>query len=107
MTSIGPGRASAIAVRSCCRSMTPPTGSVWPGPSDGHLRLMKPTPTGPEPSTPPPDAVEARAEELTAEEKQAGVGDPSALAGAVPTGSGAPPADRPRAAPGDRGAGGP
>ena len=44
---------------------------------------MKPTPSGPDPSTPPPDAVEERAEELTAEEKRAGVDDPSALAEAV------------------------
>jgi hypothetical protein len=44
---------------------------------------MKPTPSGADPSTPPPDAVEERAEELTAEEKQAGVDDPAALAEAV------------------------
>ena len=44
---------------------------------------MKPTPSEPNPSTPPPDAVDTRAEELTAEEKQAGVDDPKALAEAV------------------------
>jgi hypothetical protein len=44
---------------------------------------MKPTPSGPEQSTPPPEAVEERADELTAEEKRAGVDDPSALAEAV------------------------
>ena len=44
---------------------------------------MKTTPSEPGPSTPPPDAVEERAEELTAEEKRAGVDDPSALAEAV------------------------
>ncbi|MCA1842889.1 MAG: hypothetical protein LC792_06795 [Actinobacteria bacterium] len=44
---------------------------------------MKPTPSGSDQSTPPPDAVEGRAEELTAEEKQAGVDDPDALAEAV------------------------
>jgi hypothetical protein len=46
---------------------------------------MKPTPEGPDdPSTPPsPEAIDARAEELTAEEKQAGVDDPAALAEAV------------------------
>ena len=44
---------------------------------------MKPTPSGPDPSTPPPDAVAQRAEELTAEEKEAGVDDPKALAEAV------------------------
>ncbi len=44
---------------------------------------MKPTPSGPDPSTPAPDVVEERAEELTAEEKQAGVDDPAALAEAV------------------------
>ena len=46
---------------------------------------MKPTPSGPHPSTPPPEAVEERAEALTAEEKQAGVDDPKALAKAVLT----------------------
>lgn len=45
---------------------------------------MKPTPSGPEPSTPAaPEIVEERAGELTAEEKQAGVDDPAALAEAV------------------------
>ena len=44
---------------------------------------MKPTPSERDSSTPPPDAVEARSEELTAEEKQAGVDDPAALAEAV------------------------
>lgn len=44
---------------------------------------MKPTPSGPDPSTPPPEAVEDRAEQLTAEEKSAGIDDPSALAEAV------------------------
>lgn len=44
---------------------------------------MKPTPSGPDPSTPPPEAVEDRAEGLTAEEKSAGIDDPSALAEAV------------------------
>ena len=44
---------------------------------------MKPTPSGPDPSTPSPEAVEERAAELTAEEKQAGIDDPAALAEAV------------------------
>ena len=44
---------------------------------------MKPTPSGPDPSTPTPEAVADRAEELTAEEKSAGIDDPSALAEAV------------------------
>ena len=48
---------------------------------------MKPTPSGPDPSTPSPEAVEERAEALTAEEKQAGVDDPAALAKAVLTAS--------------------
>ncbi|MCA1846229.1 MAG: hypothetical protein LC792_24155 [Actinobacteria bacterium] len=55
---------------------------------------MKPTPSGPDPSTPPPDAVEGRAEQLTAEEKRAGVEDPSALAEAVLTESEARTLDR-------------
>ena len=44
---------------------------------------MKPTPSGPDPSTPSPEAVEERAEKLTAEERTAGIDDPSALAEAV------------------------
>ncbi len=44
---------------------------------------MEPTPSAPEPSTPSPEVVEERAAELTAEEKQAGVDDPDALAAAV------------------------
>jgi hypothetical protein len=44
---------------------------------------MKPTPSGPDASTPAPDLVDERAAELTAEEKQAGVADPEALAEAV------------------------
>ena len=55
---------------------------------------MKPTPSGPDPSTPPPDVVQERAEELTAEEKQAGVDDPVALAEAVLTESEARTFDR-------------
>jgi hypothetical protein len=55
---------------------------------------MKPTPSGPEPSTPPAEVVEERAGELTAEEKQAGVDDPAALAEAVLTESEARTLDR-------------
>ncbi len=54
---------------------------------------MKPTPSGPDPSTPSPEAVTERAE-LTAEEKQAGVDDPAALAEAVLTESEARTFDR-------------
>ena len=46
---------------------------------------MKPTPPAPDPSTPPADVVDERAGELTAEEQQAGVDDPKALAEAVLT----------------------
>lgn len=46
---------------------------------------MEPTPSAPDPSTPPADVVDDRAGELTAEEKQAGVDDPKALAEAVLT----------------------
>lgn len=59
---------------------------------------MKPTPSGPDPSTPSPEAVTERAEELTAEEKQAGVDDPAALAEAVLTESEARTFDRTRTA---------
>ena len=44
---------------------------------------MEPTPSRPDPSTPSSDAVKERAGELTAEEKKAGVDDPTALAEAV------------------------
>ena len=56
---------------------------------------MKPTPSAPDPSTPASDAVDARADELTAEEKQAGVDDPQALAEAILTESEARTLDRP------------
>ena len=49
----------------------------------GTSRSMKPTPSGADQSSPSDAAVAARADELTAEERQAGVDDPEALAGAV------------------------
>lgn len=58
---------------------------------------MKRTPSRPAESTPPDELVSERAEELTAEEKQAGVDDPVALAEAVLTESEARTFDRSRA----------
>ena len=56
---------------------------------------MERTPSSPEDRAPADDVVAERAQELTAEEKQAGVDDPEALAEAVLSESEARTFDRP------------